>query len=71
MVCSTCVGIGSDQLDGFTFAGVLLDEASQVPEPPASLQPFLPLNCLFILKLPLNCLFNPHMCARICFNAAN
>jgi hypothetical protein len=33
VVCSTCVGIGSDQLDGFSFAGVLLDEASQVPKP--------------------------------------
>ena len=32
VVCSTCVGLGSDQLDGFTFAGVLLDEASQVTE---------------------------------------
>ena len=32
VVCSTCVGVGSDQLDGFTFAGVLLDEASQVTE---------------------------------------
>ena len=32
VVCSTCVGLGSDQLDGFTFAAVLLDEASQVTE---------------------------------------
>ena len=32
VVCSTCVGLGSEQLDGFTFAGVLLDEASQATE---------------------------------------
>ena len=32
VVCSTCVGVGSDQLDGFNFPAVLLDEASQVTE---------------------------------------
>ncbi|KAJ1490860.1 P-loop containing nucleoside triphosphate hydrolase protein, partial [Baffinella frigidus] len=67
VVCATCVATGSDQLEGFRFAGVLLDEASQVTES-SSIVP-LCRSCDQLVLVGDQCQLPPTVASRVAMDA--